>query len=356
MTADLFGDLPPGAAGAPSGPDPAIPSPVPPPRAARGKAVLPMPPDPALAALAARLPPGLHLGTSTWSYPGWDGLVYQGEYSESLLSRKGLAAYSHHPLLRAAGVDRGFYAPIPLADHLAYAAQVPEHFRFLVKAPASVCDAWLRGPDGAGRLANAAFLDSASAIRDFIEPATAGLGAKCGPLLFQLSPLAAMADDACAFLTRLDAFLSALPPLDPSLTPHACYAVELRDAALLTPRYIKLLRARGVRFCLSARDRLPPVARQAAAQALLDEGRPGPLVLRWMLHGGRPYELAESIYAPFDKLVEEDVPTREAIADVVVRTLRAGQPAYVIVSNKAEGSAPLSCIRLAEAIAARWQG
>jgi len=355
LTADLFDDLPPAAAGAsPSdGPDASDGQPASPPRAARGKSVLPVPTDPTLAALAARLPAGLHLGTSTWSYPGWNGLVYQGEYSESILSRKGLAAYSRHPLLRAAGVDRGFYAPIPLADHLAYAAQVPEHFRFLVKAPASVCDAWLRGPDGAGRLANAAFLDAQIAIRDFIVPATGGLGAKCGPLLFQLSPLGALADDAAAFLARLDAFLSALPPLDPSITPHACYAVELRDAALLTPRYIKLLRARGVRFCLSARDRLPPVARQAPAQAMLDEGEPGPLVLRWMLHGGRPYELAESIYAPFDKLVEEDVQTREAIADVVVRTLRTGQPAYVIVSNKAEGSAPLSCIRLAEAIAAR---
>ncbi len=316
----------------------------------------PAPVDTALTDLGARLPSNLYLGTSSWSYGGWNGLVYEGEYSDSLLSRKGLAAYSQHPLLRAAGIDRGFYGPIPLADYLSYAAQVPEHFRFLVKAPASVCDAWLRGPDGAGRLANAAFLDAAIAIRDFITPATGGLGAKCGPLLFQLSPMGAMASEGEGFLPRLDAFLSALPRLDPSLTPHACYAVELRDPAQLTPRFIKCLRARGVRFCLSARDRLPPVHRQAAAQALMDDDAPGPLVLRWMLHAGRPYEVAESAYAPFDRLVEEDPESRHAIADVVVRTLRAGQPAYVIVSNKAEGSAPLSCARLAQAIAERLEG
>jgi uncharacterized protein YecE (DUF72 family) len=352
---DLFGDAPaspsatkpaahsvtPGAAGEPEKKKPV------------GKVVQPWTPDAALVALADRLPSNLYFGTSSWSYPGWHGMVYDGQYTESLLSRKGLRACSQHPLLRAAGIDRGFYGPIPLADYLNYAAQVPEDFRFLVKAPASVCDAWLRGPDGAGRLHNAAFLNAEIAIRDFIMPATGGLGQRCGPLLFQLSPLAGLADDGPAFFARLDAFLAALPPLDTTQTPHACYAVEMRDAALLTPRYIRLLRERGIRFCLAARDRLPPVPRQAHAQALMDEGTGGPLVLRWMLREGRSYAMAEQAFAPFDKLADEDVATRHAIADVVVRTLRTGQPAYVIVSNNAEGCAPLSIVRLAEVIADR---
>ncbi|MBY4898196.1 DUF72 domain-containing protein [Cupriavidus sp. AU9028] len=314
---------------------------------------MPAPPDPALMALAARLPRHLYLGTSTWSYPGWKGMVWAGDHSESTLSRKGLAAYSRHPLLRAAGIDRGFYAPIPLADYLSYGAQVPSDFRFVVKAPASVCDAWLRASNGAGRLPNAAFLDVAIAVRDFIEPATAGLGAKCGPLLFQLSPLGAMAADAGAFLARLDAFLSALPPLDPQRNPHACYTVELRDAALLTPRFIKLLKARGVRFGCGVRERMPPVARQASAQALLDEGAPGPLVLRWLLREGYGYEQAELAFQPFDKLRAPDDETVQAAAELVAATLRNEQPAYVIVSNNAEGCAPLTLARLAQAIAQR---
>lgn len=347
MTAnlDLFGD-------APASPDTAS-TPTPVKRQAVGKIVQPWTHDPALNALAAGLPSNLYFGTSSWSYPGWHGMVYDGEYTESLLSRKGLEACGQHPLLRAAGIDRGFYGPIPITDYLRYAAQVPEHFRFLVKAPASVCDAWLRGPDGAGRLANAAFLDAEIAIRDFIEPATAGLGARCGPLLFQLSPLQSLADDGPALFTRLEAFLAALPPLEPTLTPNACYAVEMRDASLLTPRYIRLLRDHGVRFCLAARDRLPSVPRQAQAQALMDDGAPGPLVLRWMLREGRSYAMAEKAFSPFDKLADPDTETRNAIADVVVRTLQAGQPAYVIVSNNAEGCAPLSIVGLATAIADR---
>jgi len=348
-TLDLFGDAPaspatpaaPAKAGAPEKKKPV------------GKVVQPWTPDADTLALGRRLPSNLYFGTSSWSYPGWHGMVYDGEYTESQLSRKGLHACGQHPLLRAAGIDRGFYGPIPLADYMNYASQVPENFRFLVKAPASVCDAWLRGPDGAGRLPNAAFLDAEIALRDFIVPATGGLGQRCGPLLFQLSPLQSVADDGPAFFARLEAFLAALPPLDPTLTPHACYAVEMRDPALLTPRYIRLLRERGVRFCLAARDRLPPVARQAHAQALMDDGAPGPLVLRWMLREGRSYAMAEQAYMPFDKLVDPDDETCHAIADVVARTLRAGQPAYVIVSNNAEGCAPLSIGRLATAIADR---
>ena len=140
MTEDLFGErLPPASPPQPRAADGGAADTSSKP--SRGKSVLPARLDPSLDALGKRLPPNLYLGTSSWSYNGWNGLVYDGEYSDSLLSRKGLAAYSKHPLLRAAGIDRGFYGPIPLADYLSYAAQVPDSFRFLVKAPASVCDA-----------------------------------------------------------------------------------------------------------------------------------------------------------------------------------------------------------------------
>ncbi|MGN5480653.1 DUF72 domain-containing protein [Cupriavidus basilensis] len=322
---------------------------------ARGKSVLPARLDPAIDALRKRLPSNLYLGTSSWSYNGWNGLVYDGEYSDSLLSRRGpCRVCAASAAARAAGIDRGFYGPIPLADYLSYAAQVPEQFRFPVKAPASVCDAWLRGSDGVGRLANAAFLDAEIASRDFITPATSGLGIKCGALLFQLSPLGNLANDGTAFLERLDGFLSALPPLDPSITPHACYAVEMRDPVLLTPRYIKLLP--------QAWRTLSPVgARPAAAGAPPGFG-PGADGCR----STRPARTAM------------DAPCRPALRgrgidlfpvqppggrgpgnarchppiSSCARCAR-GESATVIISNKAEGSAPLTCVRLAEAIAAR---
>jgi hypothetical protein len=72
------------------------------PRKPRRPAVAAVAPADADVALAAALPRELHLGTSTWSFAGWQGLVYDGAHEESKLAREGLAAYARHPLLRNA--------------------------------------------------------------------------------------------------------------------------------------------------------------------------------------------------------------------------------------------------------------
>src|SRR5690606_9279411 len=53
-------------------------------RRARARAaakVLPAPADDGLRALAERLAPRLHMGTSSWHFPGWAGLVWDGEHA-----------------------------------------------------------------------------------------------------------------------------------------------------------------------------------------------------------------------------------------------------------------------------------
>jgi hypothetical protein len=80
---------------------------------------------------------------------------------------------------------------------------------------------------------------------------------------------------------------------------------------------------------------------------------PGPLVCRWNLnplHGAYGYEDAKHAYSPYDKIVDPDLETRAKLAQVIVGTVRAGKNVYVTLSNKAEGSAPLSVIELAKAI------
>jgi hypothetical protein len=43
------------------------------------------------------LPTDIKLGTSSWFFPGWRGLVYDGVHPQVALSRKGLAAYAEIP-------------------------------------------------------------------------------------------------------------------------------------------------------------------------------------------------------------------------------------------------------------------
>ena len=80
----------------------------------------------------------VRLGTSSWSFPGWRGIVYARRVSKARLAREGLRAYAGHPLLRLAGIDWTYYRPPETGDLEPYTRQVPEGFRFLVKAPGRV--------------------------------------------------------------------------------------------------------------------------------------------------------------------------------------------------------------------------
>jgi uncharacterized protein YecE (DUF72 family) len=333
------------AAGTDASPSPAALADAP--KKRRSREILAAPPSPELLALAAELPPHIRLGTSTWSFPGWNGIVYGDEYSNSKLSREGLTAYGAHPLLKTVSIDRSFYQALSVTEYLRYAQQVPEHFRFIVKAPMTITDATVRAERGEPVSLNPCFLNAQMAIDEFVTPCLDGLGAKAGSLVFQLSPLPdQMLAQPAVFIERLGEFLMALP----ALPDGTCYAIEIRDASLLTPRFIRTLKAAGIRYCVGIHARMPDPARQAAALALLDGEPAGPLIVRWSLHGGFKYEQAKARYEPFNQLIDQDPATRTALAELAARYALAGQPVVIAVNNKAEGSAPLSCLELARAI------
>jgi uncharacterized protein YecE (DUF72 family) len=233
----------------------------------------------------------------------------------------------------------------------------------VVKAPARVSDAVVRGEHGRTDAANPYFLDAALARAVFVQPALAGLGPKAGPLVFQLSPLPrallGTTEQLHATIARIGEFAAALPTEVDGIAP--VYAIEPRNAELLTPRFVRTLRQAGARLALSIHARMPEAARQAAALHAMDaapqEGDDwrlkGPLVVRWNLHAGFRYDEAKHRYAPFDRLLDADIVTRGALAHLIHVAIRSGQPAYVIANNKSEGSAPLTCIELAKAVLAR---
>lgn len=339
MTADLFGDEPSPEMGSRAK------------RLLRGPVAAAVP-DAATSELAGALSPRLHLGTSSWGFPGWKGLVWAGEHSEASLAKSGLTAYAEHPLLRTVSLDRSFYRPLSAVQYATYAAQVPEHFRFVVKAPSLVTDALVRSAQGRGLEANPAFLSPELAISEFVRPAIDGLGAKIGALVFQLSPLPdSWLGRMPELLERLAKMLSTLPSFDSS--SGSVVAVEVRNAEFLTPEFAAMLKAAGATYCLGLHAKMPPAEAQLP---LLRALWPGPLTCRWNLHrkhGAYGYEEAKGLYEPFDRLVDPDPESREVLARVIAATLAGGFHAYVTINNKAEGSAPLSVFELAKALASK---
>ena len=290
----------------------------------------PAPIDPKLASIASRLPPEVRFGTSSWAFPGWKGIVYDREASQTTLSRYGLRAYSRNPLLRAVAIDRTYYGPISASEFRVYAEQVPEAFRFLVKAH----EALTRPGEH--------YLDRTYALEEVIGPAVEGLGAKAGVLLFQFPPQSVRnLGGPLRFAEELNRFLRDLPR-------EILYAVELRNAELLTPRYLEALEQSPACHCYNVHPSMPDVAKQVNLTA---GARFPALVVRWMLRRDRDYEEAREDFRPFDRLAAEDSSSRAAIAQLCLETQRT---AFVIINNKAEGSAPLSVFKLAEEIS-RYQ-
>ncbi|MFO0003254.1 MAG: DUF72 domain-containing protein, partial [bacterium] len=109
-----------------------------------------VPPEPvpdSLRAVGTRLPAHVYLGTSSWAYAGWRGLVYSRRAPVASRARDGLAAYAAWPVVRTVGLDRAFYATPSVDEYRALRDLVPPGFRFTVKAEQRCVRPDL-GPDG----------------------------------------------------------------------------------------------------------------------------------------------------------------------------------------------------------------
>ena len=300
--------------------------------------VRPAAPSPEVVRVAKRLPKNLHLGTSSLSFPGWAGIVYAEAYRVSVLARYGLRAYAQHPLLNALNVDSTFYKPPDVELLTQQAAQVPDNFRFVVKAYTGLTTA-PDTPRARQRGIEPVFLDSSFAERAVIRPLMHAFGAKLGAVLFQFSPLGfRYTQRPETFVAQLGDFLTALPR-------GPVYTIELRDPEILGPRYDAVLAASGAVHCSTVHSRMP------AVDAQVPEGAAGPLIIRWMLQAGDDYESAGARFAPFNRILAPDKLSRSRISGLVQRGLSAGRDVFVLAANNAEGSAPLTLQELAMEVA-----
>ncbi|HUR32328.1 MAG TPA: DUF72 domain-containing protein [Vicinamibacterales bacterium] len=292
------------------------------------------------ASLAARLPPGVFFGTSSWSFPGWKGLVYSSGRTQTSLARDGLREYARHPLLRTVGVDRSYYAPMPADDLRAYASQLPPGFRCCFKAPAAVTGVSAGSPAQPSR--NPDFLSVDRLVDDLLRPCDAVFRDHTGPIVLEFPPFPrSMRMDAAEFHQRLDRFLGELPS-------GFDYAVELRDARLLTPAYRELLVRRGVSHTFNYWSAMPTPGEQAAVVPPEDAAF---TVVRLLLRPGTWYEDQRDRFTPFNRLVDPDEAMRADVVAIAKRVVNRGRGVFVLVNNKAEGSSPLTVMALARRLA-----
>lgn len=289
-----------------------------------------------LAPLAARLPEGLRLGTSSWTFPGWSELVYDREASPGVLASHGLAAYARHPLLTCVGLDRTYYGPMPVSALRQYREQTPAGFRFVVKA-----DRRLLFPGGPGSDPEV-FLNPGWARDQVAGPLHEGLGNKLAAILYQFPPMTPSAvGGPRPFAERLYRFLAALPGTAPAV-------VEIRTSALLTDDYASALQHAGACHGYVVHPEMPDLGVQALRVPPVEGGT---AVIRWMLQPGYRYPEAREAWAPFSSIQAPDPVSRGHVARLARAALGAGAQALIVVNNKAEGCSPLSVQALARDLA-----
>lgn len=292
--------------------------------------------------IATHLPDDIRFGTSSWSFPGWKGIVYSGSVTASAIARDGLRQYARHPLLRTVGIDRSYYAPIPIDDLRRYADQLPAGFRGCAKAPAAVTST-ITGPPGS-TTPNPDFMSVPRLIEEQLLPFSIAFSQHTGPFILEFPPFPRHARlEPAEFLARLDQFIEKLPR-------DFEYAVELRDQRLLTPEYFAILKRHGIGHTYNYWSAMPTLLRQA--RIVSPEELPF-AVVRLLLRPGTWYEDQRERFQPFNALVAPDLQMRQDVVDLSDRVLTTGRKLWVLVNNKAEGSSPLSIMELAKRVAER---
>jgi uncharacterized protein YecE (DUF72 family) len=295
----------------------------------------------AIERLGSKIPPSIRFGTSTWNYPGWQGLVYHQDYGTKGAAARMLREYADFPLFRTVGVDSSYYGPPTETVLRSYAEHLPRGFPCVSKVWGQITvQTFTKAQDEqrAGK-ANPDFLNPDLFIEEIYQPYQRHFADNTGPFVFEFQTIAKYSRmSAERFADRLDEFFSALPR-------DAQYAVEVRNEEFLTPMYFAVLREHGVAHVFSSWTRMPPIGHQLDLPGSLT----APFIIaRALLRPGRTYDEAVDAFAPYDRIREPNPKLRRDLVRLVEMARQTQLPAYLLVNNRAEGSAPLTIAAVAE--------
>ena len=297
-----------------------------------------------LRSLRERIPALVHFGTSSWNYEGWQGLVYPRKYPKSGAVTKMLAEYAEFPLFSTVGIDASFYRPLSATTLRGYRDALPAGFKCVQKVWNRITVHTFTGHQdgGVAGAKNPDFLNAELCLDQVIGPTLEHFRDHLGPLVFEIQTIARKEGIGPAeFAERLDAFLTKLPP-------EAPYAIELRNEEYLTPAYLAVLREHNVAHLFNSWTRMPSLGEQLAHADVVTAQF---VIARALLRPGRLYAEAVDAFAPYDKIQDPNPELRGDLTALAERAIKLRIPAYLLINNRAEGSAPHTIIAVARMLA-----
>ena len=283
----------------------------------------------------------LRLGTCSWKYDAWKGLIY--DQDKAYQKDDYLADYAQ--TLGAVEVDQWFWSLFPGGVRLPnpatvqqYAEAVPDDFRFTVKVPNAVTLTNYYGKQpkasvGYANRPNPHFLD-VEIFGEFLE-LLGPMKTKLGPIMFQFEYLnKTKMPSLGVFLERLGDFFRRVPK-------GYAYAVEIRNPNYLKPPFFAFLKEHQIGMVLLEGYYMPPIKDVTKAH---DVHTAESLVIR--LHGPDRKEIEAQTKGVWNDIVLPKNESLASAAQIIQESLAKDLDTYVNVNNHYEGCAPLSIERL----------
>ena len=277
----------------------------------------------------------LYIGSCSWKYPSWQGLVYSKAGSINYLKE-------YADQFNSVEIDQWFWSlfgenKVKLPDPAIvreYGQAVPADFKFIVKVPNSITltHFYTRGKN-LPLTANPHFF-STDLFKQFlqrIEP----LGKNLGPLIFQFEYLnKKKIPSQNYFMERLGEFFSQLPR-------GYIYAIEVRNPNYLNESFFEFLRFHQLYFVFMHGYYMPSIF--DVFQSFSDYIQ-GLTVIRLM--GSDRQKIETAAGKQWDKVVVAREEELDRLIPMIEELRQQRVEVYLNINNHFEGSAPLTIGRI----------
>lgn len=274
---------------------------------------------------------GLRIGTCSWKYDSWRGIVYSAKSKINYLEEYS-AKYN------TVEVDQWFWS---LFDDIVklpekslvreYNDSVPEDFKFTIKVPNSITlTHYYPGKSHSGLKPNPYFLNP-DLFHQFLS-AMEPMGNKIGALMFQFEYLNKQKmDSPSEFLDRFESFIE-------SIERVYNYAVELRNPTYLNKNYFELLTRHKLSHVILKGYFMPSLKEVFSKfKHLINYS---PIILR--LHGPDRKQIEDITGGDWSKIVLPKDDKIVLLPSIINFFLEKEMDVYINVNNHFEGSAPLT--------------
>ena len=279
----------------------------------------------------------LRIGTCSWKFPSWQGLVYSAPKGINYLEE-----YARH--YNTVEIDQWFWSlfgkdsvrlPNP-ADVEEYRRSVPDDFRLTVKVPNSITLTHFYKKAKTDPLVTNPYFLSPSLFQTFLSLLDP-LQDVLGPLMFQFEYLNKQKMKSQRHFQELfQEFIKQLPTFFQ-------YAVEIRNPNYLNESYFQFLNRNGLSPVFLQGYWMPPITdlyKEWRSLILQQEI----VVIRF--HGPDRPGIEKKTGKRWNQIVASKDEELAAVADMVEELLGQEVNVYLNVNNHYEGSAPLTINRI----------